>query len=137
MRKLPLIQKQQGFSLFEVMIATIVAVIALLGVALLEIKMLQAAQSSFYYTVSTIRAHNLVDNIWLDLCNAKTKPATYTSIVNTWKTALPTDYSVTAGKPGTTFAFSTEIQLTWTDSKINEADNNKVTLVANFPDVCK
>ncbi|MFO6422383.1 prepilin-type N-terminal cleavage/methylation domain-containing protein [Motilimonas sp. KMU-193] len=137
MKYLNLSQKQQGFSLFEVMIAAIVAVIALLGVALLEIKMLQAAQSSFYYTVSTIRAHNLVDNIWLDLCNAKTNPATYTNIVTTWKNELPSDYSVTANKPGVSFALSTEIQLTWTDSKIDEADNNKVTLIANFPDACK
>lgn len=136
MKQYQLRHNQQGFSLFEVMIATIVAVIALLGIALLEIKMLQAAQSSFYYTISTIRAHNLVDSIWLDLCAAKTTPAKYTSIVNTWQTALPTDYSVTAGKPGVSFALSTEIELTWTDSKIDEADNNKLTLIANFPDVC-
>ncbi|MCE2595425.1 hypothetical protein K6Y31_11415 [Motilimonas cestriensis] len=128
--------QQQGFSLFEVLIATVVAVTALLGLALLEIKMLQSAQSSFQYTVSTIRANNLVDSIWLDLCNAQTNPARYTEIVNGWQQALPAGYSVTKDKPGASFALSTAIELTWQDSKIAEADNNKLTLLANFPDVC-
>ena len=127
---------QQGFSLFEVLIATLVATVAILGIGLLEIKMLQAAQSSFHYTVSTIRANNLVDSIWLDLCNAQTKPASYTQIVTQWQQSLPAGYTVTDGKPGANFAFSTEIELIWTDSKINEVDNNKLTLLANFPDIC-
>lgn len=129
-------KQQAGLSLIEVLIATIVAVVALLGLGLLEMKMLQASQSSFHYTVSTIRANELVDNIWLKLCTVQTNPDTYTSVVNTWKNALPDSYSVTSGSPGTSFALSTEIKLTWTDSRINEADNNQVTLLANFPDVC-
>ncbi|MCE0558821.1 MULTISPECIES: prepilin-type N-terminal cleavage/methylation domain-containing protein [unclassified Motilimonas] len=131
-----LIAQQQGFSLFEVLIATVVAVIALLGLALLEIKMLQSAQSSFQYTVSTIRANNLVDSIWLDLCNAQTDPARYTALVSNWQQSLPSGYSVTTDKPGVSFALSTTIELNWQDSKIAEADNNKLTLLANFPDVC-
>ncbi|RJG48478.1 type IV pilus modification PilV family protein [Motilimonas pumila] len=130
------LKQQAGLSLIEVLIATIVAVVALLGLGLLEMKMLQASQSSFHYTVSTIRANELIDNIWLNLCDVQTDPARYTQVVDTWKSGLPEGYSVTEGKPGNSFTLSTEINLTWTDSRIDEADNNQVTLMANFPDVC-
>ena len=127
---------QQGFSLLEVLIATLIAAIAILGIALLEIKMLQAAKSSFHYTVSTIRENNLVVLIWLDLCGAQTDPARYNQIVQNWQASLPSGYTVTPGKPGATFALNTTVELSWTDRKINEAANNQLTLLANFPDVC-
>jgi len=61
--------KQQGFTLFEVLISMFIAGVAVLGLVMLELNILRSSQSSFNYTVATIEANTLVDKTWLNLCD--------------------------------------------------------------------
>lgn len=59
----------KGFSLIEVLIATAISAIALLGLAAGQVKSLQYATNSLSYTLSIIQANNAVEQSWSQLCN--------------------------------------------------------------------
>ena len=137
--------KQQGFTLFEVLVSMFIASVAILGLALLEIKILKSAQSSFDYTVASIHANTLVDDIWLDLCAVKkgTSPKTYTQKLANWKSkTLVSGYQAVPDFPPTAYNFSppeltVKVQLTNTrfesGDAANDAANNVVTLTTYYP----
>lgn len=133
--------KQQGFTLFEVLVSMFIASVAILGLALLEIKILKSAQSSFDYTVASIHANTLVDDIWLDLCAVKkgTSPKTYTQKLDNWKSkTLVSGYQAVPNFPPTPYNFSppeltVKVQLTNTRFESVDAANNVVTLTTYYP----
>ncbi len=129
-------KNENGFTLFEVLISMFIAGVAVLGLILLELTILRSSQSSFHYTVSTIKANNLVDQIWMDLCNVQTSSAVYSHTVSDWETQLGAHYSVLAGSPSSSaFATSTDVTISWQGDRFDlETANNQVTLYANYPD---
>ncbi len=81
--------RENGFTLFEVLISMFITVVALLGLAMLNIYILKSSQSSFNYTVATIHANSFVDEIWVDLCNAQSSATgTYSTIRSNWVNQL-------------------------------------------------
>ena len=67
------LKPKQGFTIVEVMIAMALSSIALLGLAVAQLKSLQYATNSFNYTVSLIQANNAVERTWVDLCDLQRK----------------------------------------------------------------
>lgn len=86
--------KQQGFTLFEVLISMFIAGVAVLGLVMLELNILRSSQSSFNYTLATIEANTMVDRTWLNLCDIENaapadKVSTYQiNVYSPWKTDM-------------------------------------------------
>lgn len=127
----------QGFSLFEVLVSMFITGVALLGLVLMEVHILKSSQSSFNYTVATIRANSFVDRVWIDLCKAQSASLpTYTDIRTLWLAEISAA-GLTAGvnAPPVTAQQQTSVTLSWNDTRfIDDSGNNTVTLSATFPD---
>lgn len=130
---------EKGFTLFEVLVSMFIAAVALLALALMEIHILKSSQSSFNYTVATIRANSFVDDVWMDLCRAQSSSAsisTYTNIRNDWLDEISAaGMTAASGSPPTSAQQVTSITLSWQDKRfIDDGANNTLTLKAKFPD---
>ncbi|WP_372882288.1 prepilin-type N-terminal cleavage/methylation domain-containing protein [Psychromonas sp.] len=132
-------QAENGFTLFEVLVSMFITGVALLGLAQLEVYILKSSQSSFNYTVATIRANSFVDAVWADLCNAQSaSTGTYTIIRNNWRNEISAaGMTVDDNNPPAAYAASAAVTISWSDPRFSEAastENNKLTLTARFPD---
>lgn len=135
-----MIKKEQGFTLFEVLISMFIAGVAVLGLVMLELNILRSSQSSFNYTIATIEANTLVDKVWQNLCDidrTDTPTATiYKDVYDAWKADL------TAGLSGaTSTGITTDVQLEdkviveWNDKNFDtDAANDQVILNVTYPD---
>ena len=134
--------KQQGFTLFEVLISMFIAGVAVLGLVMLELNILRSSQSSFNYTLATIEANTLVDKTWRNLCDIEGTGGSmtvYTAVRDNWFAALG-DVNINS----TTFNGHTSAAVgslpvnvgVWWDDKVlgGHADNNKVLLNVTYPD---
>jgi type IV pilus assembly protein PilV len=128
---------ENGFTLFEVLVSMFITGVALLGLAMMEVHILKSSQSSFNYTVATIRANSFVDAVWADLCNAQSaSTGTYTTIRDNWisditSAGMDTDNS----EPPSTYASNTKVTISWNDPRFtNDASDSTLTLEAKFPD---
>ena len=129
---------ENGFTLFEVLVSMFITGVALLALALMEVHILKSSQSSFNYTVATIRANSFVDSVWIDLCNAQTttSASTYTTIRSNWVDELSAA-GMTAGanSPPVSAAQNSSVTISWSDPRFtNDASNSTLTLAAKFPD---
>lgn len=127
----------KGFSLFEVLVSMFITSVALLGLALMEVYILKSSQSSFNYTVATIKANSFVDHVWMDLCNAQSASlSTYADIRTEWLADLSAAGMTTAvGSPPSSAAQATSITINWSDPRFTDDDaNNTMTLKTKFPD---
>jgi type IV pilus assembly protein PilV len=135
---LPMKNKENGFTLFEVLVSMFITGVALLGLALMEVHILKSSQASFNYTVATIRANSFVDAVWMDLCNAQSASSTtYTAIRTNWKAEV-TAAGMKAddeSSPPAAYSQETSVIIRWIDPRFTDAaSNNKLTLEAKFPD---
>jgi len=135
-----MVKKQQGFTLFEVLVSMFIAGVALLGLAMLEIRILQSSQSSFNYTVSTIRANSYIDGVWMDLCNLQNTPAAYDNYRNTFVNNELVKYGLSLDTNSATVFSSTSnhftVQIGWEDTQFTDkvsGNQNSVSLQAEFP----
>ena len=131
--------REDGFTLFEVLVSMFITGVALLGLAQLEVYILKSSQSSFNYTVATIRANSFVDGVWMDLCNAQSaSTGTYTTIRNKWRSEISAaGMTVDDNNPTAAYVSSAEVTISWSDPRFNEtasAANNTLTLAAQFPE---
>lgn len=117
--------KQQGFSLVEVLISAVIATIALLALGTAQLRALQFATSSFQYTVATIEASNVGEQLWPHLCDI---------IYNGEYGNIVADMALTA--PGynlnlpANFNVNYNVEVTWNDERL---DNNVTPSVVIFP----
>ncbi|CAM4027558.1 MULTISPECIES: type IV pilus modification PilV family protein [Pseudoalteromonas] len=130
--------KQQGFSLLEVMLSVVIAGIALLGLAAAQLKSLQYATNSFNYTISLVQGQNTLERIWPRLCELQTtNPALFTDAnfraslgpqINDYQLTLPAAY-----------AHDMQITVSWSDERIKQQDpaqlENQITLNASYPEL--
>jgi len=125
------IPKQNGFSLVEVLVASAIAVIALLGLGLAQVKALQYAQSSFQYTIATIEANNAAERLWPELCDIATNAVQFPAVVD--------QIEAQAQAPGYTLimpnAFNTDfnIQVSWQDERLDVGIASSVSLFPQYP----
>ncbi|MFT6926527.1 MAG: type IV pilus assembly protein PilV [Psychromonas sp.] len=128
---------EKGFTLFEVLVSLFIIGVALLGIAQMEVYILKSSQSSFNYTVATIRANSFVDAVWADLCNAQEASAslnTYAEIRTDW-IAEVSDAGMTATETYTSADKTSIVTIRWTDPRFTDDDlNNTLTLDVEFPD---
>ncbi len=125
-----MIRKQQrGFSLLEVMISAVIAVIALLGLAAAQLKALQFATSSFQYTVATIQAHNASEILWPNLCDVVFN-GEYANVVTAQLQPIAPGYTLTVPA-----AFNTDfvIQVNWVDERLDAGIAPSVSIFPQYP----
>ncbi|MFT6926521.1 MAG: type IV pilus assembly protein PilV [Psychromonas sp.] len=128
----------KGFTLFEVLVSMFITGVALLGLAQMEVYILKSSQSSFNYTVATIRANSFVDAVWAG-CYAQSSSAsgTYGQIRQKWRNEITSAGMLTqADSPPASYAQSTDVTVSWTDRRFNtpeSAANNTLTLNVTFP----
>ncbi|NKG34578.1 type IV pilus modification PilV family protein [Acinetobacter junii] len=60
---------QQGFALFEALIAMFITAGVLLGLGILHLKSMQQSALTTQRTIATIQANDLVDRMWASLCS--------------------------------------------------------------------
>ncbi len=127
-----------GYALFEVLIAMLITGVALLALAKMNFYILKSSQSSFNYTVATIRASSFVDSIWIDLCNAQksTSASTYAARRTDWVNDISAANMTTdADNPPAVYAPEMNVTVSWSDSRFTDDDaNNTVTMAVKFPD---
>lgn len=135
--------RENGFTLFEVLISMFITGVALLGLAMMNIYILKSSQSSFNYTVATIRANSFVDDVWLDLCGVESAATfTYDNILGDWQDEL-SDAKMSGSISSTTdastasvgtYASSASVTVSWSDSRFtDDVANNSVTMNVQFP----
>lgn len=131
--------RENGFTLFEVLISMFITGVALLGLAMMDIYILKSSQSSFNYTVATIRANSFVDKVWLDLCDAQSSAAAYTKTLDEWTSdvssaGMTSNIRNDSDELVTTYVSSAEVTVSWSDSRFTDDDaNNSVTMHVQFP----
>lgn len=150
-----MVNKQKGFTLFEVMISMFIAAVAVLGLVMLELTILRSSQSSFNYTLATIEANTLADKVWMDLCNIKSSDpdAVFESLYSDWKSDLAdpdSNSTVFTGDLETgnseNFLLNDAIEVSWTDKNfasdadtaVDEANDRAVLNVSyqDFTELC-
>jgi len=136
----------QGFSIVEVLIAMALSSIALLGLAVAQLKSLQYATNSFNYTVSLIQANNAVERTWVDLCDLQRKGVGDTTYEDHVAVMSPDEnikgYTMEV-VPVKTAAFDNNLNITvrWQDKRLTtDADDaaaeNMAVVNAEFPIIC-
>ena len=116
--------KQQGFTLLELLIAVVIASISVLGLAYTQTKSLQYARSSSQYTRASIEASNTVEEIWASLCDIQNDKTSIDDL------ALADGFTRTFNP--TTFDNEMEITIAWADTRLTDVDN-EVTVKVIFP----
>ena len=116
--------KQQGFTLLELLIAVVIASVSVLGLAYTQTKSLQYARSSSQYTRASIEASNTVEQMWASLCE-------FQNGTKTLNTLTLADGFTRAFDP-TTFHNEMEITISWGDTRLTDVDN-AVTVKVIFP----
>ncbi|MBO1255806.1 prepilin-type N-terminal cleavage/methylation domain-containing protein [Alteromonas sp. 5E99-2] len=122
-------KRQNGFSLLEVMVSAVIAVIALLGLAAAQLKALQFATSSFQYTVATIQANNAGEILWPDLCDAIDEDK-YDDVLTKLKNSSVQGYTLTALDE---FDTDFEITVEWVDERLDSSIAPSVSIYPQYP----
>ncbi|MGR6501042.1 type IV pilus modification PilV family protein [Shewanella sp. Koi 1] len=134
MRIVALSNKQQGFTMTEVLISLVVSVTSLLALGKAQLSSLQHATNSFQYTVATIQAQNAIERIWPRICDIQRQPARFEDV--NFRASLsqdmPSGFSLVLPN---TYQDTMPITVTWQDGRIE--DNNSVSLNASFPHLCQ
>jgi Tfp pilus assembly protein PilV len=63
------INAQQGFVLFEALIAMFITAGVLLGLGILHLKSMQQSALTTQRTIATIQANDLIDRMWASVCS--------------------------------------------------------------------
>ena len=116
----------QGFTLFELLIAIVLASISILGLAYSQTKSLQYAYSSKQYTLASIQASNTVEQIWGKLCDLQDGDSLSGLKIEDGFTLTPT-----------TFNHDMTLTISWNDSRIGNDGviNNNIEIPVVFPDI--
>mgnify|MGYP000117485386 CR=1 FL=1 len=144
----------QGFSLVEVLIAIALSTIALLGLALGQLRSLQYANNSFDYTVSLIQANNAVERTWVNLCDLQNNTTPYdAAFINNISPnnaeIIGYNMAVTPA-PAAGFNNNLNITVSWNDNRLTDVsqqevgvggvlvdvNQNQVVIDAQFPPMC-
>ena len=67
MKRCKFIDRQQGFTLLEVLIAIVVLSFGLLGLAALQLKALQDSHSSYQFSIANLAAKDIRERLWAAL----------------------------------------------------------------------
>lgn len=122
---------EKGFTLFEVLVSLFISGVALLGLAQMEVYILKTSQSSFNYTVATIRANSFVDAVWAECSSAD---GSYSTILNNWKDEVTAAGMTVVAPISSTYTSDTTVKISWTDPRFkNDDENNSLTLTIEFP----
>ncbi|MFQ3175861.1 MAG: type IV pilus assembly protein PilV [Psychromonas sp.] len=127
---------EKGFTLFEVLVSMFVTGVALLGVAQIEVYILKSSQSSFDYTVATIRANSFVDAVWAECYTESASASTYSDIRAAWVTEISAAGMTTYDtEPPAAYNQDMVVKISWTDLRFanDAAANSTLTLSVRFP----
>lgn len=122
---------QAGFSIIEVMISAAIAAIALLSLGAAQLKALQYATSSFQYTVGVIQANNAAERLWSELCDVSVSGEYDQALFDT---LAPSSSGYTITLPNT-FDTDFNIQITWTDERLDAGNSASVQIFPQYPNL--
>lgn len=122
--------KQQGFTMTEVLVSLVVSVTSLLALGKAQLSSLQHATNSFYYTVATIQAQNVIERIWPRICDIQRQPARFEDVNfrASLSQGMPSGFNPILPN---TYQDTMPITVTWQDGRIE--NQNSVSLNASFP----
>lgn len=60
--------RAKGFTLLEILVATIIVSVGLLGVAALQLRSLQNSQATFERSIASLQSRDLVERMWAGIC---------------------------------------------------------------------
>lgn len=125
---------QRGFTMTEILVSLVVSIISLLALAKAQLTSLQHASNSFQYTVATVQAQNVIEQIWPRLCDIQKTPSVFEDLTyrSTLAQGFPTGYSLTLPA---TYQHNMAITVSWNDGRIDT--NNSVSLNASYPNLCQ
>ncbi|WP_231100861.1 type IV pilus modification PilV family protein [Pseudoalteromonas luteoviolacea] len=135
----------KGFSLIEVMVSIVIAGVALLGLAGAQLKSLQFANNSFYYTVALVNGQNAIERMWNELCyfehtnqNLLLKDNPRVANLQPTDTRFtlriqPDRYNDKNFTQLTSERRDVKFEVSWQDSRLsNNSALNQITLVASY-----
>ena len=122
--------RSQGFTLFELLIAIVLASLSILGLAYSQTKSLQYAYSSKQYTLASIQASNTVEQIWGSLQALQSGTKTLDNLP-------PVESGFTRIFSPTSFNNEMTITISWNDSRIGDDGviNNSIEIPVIFPGI--
>ena len=140
-------QISQGFTLLEVLVAMLVALVGLLGLAHAQAKALQYSSSSLTYTVAVIQANNTLERLWPSLCALQKGQQSYDdafkALMQPQQGLDPSNFNVVL--PDHNFTMSPYggaapqeladflIVVNWNENRFNDGLANTVEIVSSFP----
>ncbi|TCB79887.1 hypothetical protein [Acinetobacter sp. ANC 4173] len=90
------INSQQGFILFEALIAMFITAGVLLGLGILHLKSMQQSALTTQRTIATIQANDLTDRMWASVCSLDDNSGQVSSTnINALKTEWQNRWKVT------------------------------------------
>ncbi|MGL1958739.1 MAG: prepilin-type N-terminal cleavage/methylation domain-containing protein [Colwellia sp.] len=132
------LQRPQGFTLVEVLIALALSSVALLGLAAGQLKSLQYATNSFNYTLSLVQANNAIERTWANLCDLQDGTTAYDGAyyaaylqpqINAY-TLTPTPL------PNAAFTNNLNISVSWFDARMASPNDSIIRINAQYPQIC-
>ncbi|WP_386080129.1 type IV pilus modification protein PilV [Vreelandella sp. F11] len=78
--------KQRGFSLIEALIALLVLSIGLIGIAAMQLKALQSANTGYQRSVASVAAVDAQERLWAELAKDGVDSCADIAIETAWKT---------------------------------------------------
>jgi len=131
-------EKQQGFTLVEVLIALAISSVALLGLAAGQLQSLKYATNSFNYTLSLVQANNAIERTWVKLCDLQKGTLAYDDAYKVANLQPQINaYSLTATPaPGATFENNLDITVSWIDARMANPDDSIIRINAQYPQIC-
>lgn len=99
----------QGFTLIEVLVATVILSIGIVSVSLAQLRSLQASYGAFAQVQAAIAASSAESRLWADVC---THTVDFSSIEAAWQQSLN---STQAGTISSTVPGTYDITISWQD----------------------
>jgi type IV pilus assembly protein PilV len=146
------IDRQQGFTLLEVLIAIVVLSFGLLGLAALQLKALQDSHSSYQFSIANLAAKDIREKLWAALLvdavyieqgrvtcpSDKIKDARLSNVVSRAKEAWTSEGDVEEKLPAMTVSISYvpeceyEVTIGWRDDRNGLEEEGVDGLITNL-----
>jgi len=83
-------KRPQGFTLIEILVALVILLVGLLGIAAMQLRSVQNSHASYERSIVTLQARDLVERMWAGICtlylpNGNIAPNGQATILAAWE----------------------------------------------------
>ncbi|QTH70580.1 type IV pilus modification PilV family protein [Pseudoalteromonas xiamenensis] len=125
-------QPAPGFSLLEVMVSIVVAGVALLGLAATQLKALQFATNSYYYSLALVQGQNAIERMWIEQCQLQHGVVDRYNEAS-FKQAIQPQSRVFELIMPNAFAKNMAVSVRWFDERMENSLDNQIRLSVAYP----